>query len=218
MAFAATGILIPPACLGQGTVYLSNLSLQSTGNASVASDSWHAQAFDTGTNRAGYVLNFVELRMVGASGNPSDFMVTIHTNRYPPVNVYPAGSIAQLVGSTNPVAPGINTYIPASPITLSGNGGYFIVVTAGTQVANGAYSWSMASSTPDNLAQGWFGGQPFYSSDGISWAYSSSGFPQFAVSATPIPEPSTIALLGPGGYLLAVFRQTGRRRSLGKSC
>jgi hypothetical protein len=71
-------------CFGDRTVCFANyhgtgndISIQFkpnlSGSPSVASDSWLAAEFGTGTDASGYVLNSVQLGMTDASGNPSGF-------------------------------------------------------------------------------------------------------------------------------------------------
>ena len=66
------GLLSVQTVEAQGTTYLSNLGQTSAGSSSVGDDSWIAIGFKTGTNGAGYTLDFIQLRMIDASGNPED--------------------------------------------------------------------------------------------------------------------------------------------------
>lgn len=200
----AVGLLSPQTAQAQGTIYVSSLGLPSTGSASVGSDSWLAEGFRTGTNAAGYLLNSVQLALGDAVGNPSGFTAMIY-NQNPDIVIgaFPGSSIGTLNGSLDPVAGGIYTYTPGSSLTLSPMSNYFLVLTAGTVVADGAYQWSLA--TPQNPASsgGWSGyGIPFASSDGLSWGPGPVGTVQFAISATAIPEPSGVGLLALGGFFL----------------
>ena len=188
------GFFIPQTILAQGTVYVSNLGQPSVGSLPVGSDSWHAAQFSIGAFPPTYLLNSVQLRMNGATGNPSDFTVTVHTNKQSSF-ASPGGSIGQLVGSTNPATAGIYTYSPTTPFFLNplGVGSvFFIVVTAGTPVAGDAYAWSAAGSPSYSTVNQWTGGtKSYYSNDGTSWILNSASFPQFAVNASPwVPEPS----------------------------
>jgi hypothetical protein len=191
----------------QGTTYLSNLSQPSAGSLSVGSDSWLAFSFATGSNTSGYTLNSLQLGMADASGNPSGFMVMLYS-AIGQFDRLPQSSIGTPNGSLNPASSGIYTYEPASSMTLSPNTVYFIVLTSGTTVADGAYNWNYSGSLY-GPSGGWrapFGGftdDNFQSSDGLNWnVLALVGFPQFAINATPIPEPSVGIFLSLGGILL----------------
>ena len=95
----------------QGTLYVSNLGQGPTGSTAIGSDSWIAQVFVIGTNSGGYALNSIQLLMNPASGNPTDFSVSIYSSLSP---IYDLGSLS----GSGPAAGGIFTYT-ASGITLS---------------------------------------------------------------------------------------------------
>jgi len=136
----AVGLFAPRIATAQGTVtYLSNLGQASAGSLAVGSDSWLAASFITGTNASGYSLNSIQLAMTDASGNPSGFTAMLYS-AIGVTGVFPGSSLGTLNGSLNPVSGGIFTYTPASNPTLLPSTGYFIVLTAGTAIANGAYS------------------------------------------------------------------------------
>jgi hypothetical protein len=195
------GLLAPQIVQAQGTTYLSNLGQLSIGSHAVASDSWLAADFFTGNNADGYVLNSVQLGMTDASGNPNGFTIMIYANSNPDT-ILPGSSLGTLSGSTDPVTAGTYTYAPASNLTLSPNADYFIVLTAGTAVANGAYDWSRANTDTYNPSGSWRGGPGifFTSSNGLNWNLSSP-YAQYAINATPIPEPSICGLSVLSGLL-----------------
>src|SRR5208282_1548934 len=167
-------LLAPQITQAQGTIYLSNLGQPSTGSLAVGSNSWLAAGFQTGRNADGYMLNTVQLGMTDVSGNPSGFTVMVYAN-LSPVTILPGSSIGTLNGSTNPATGGIFTYPPASDLTLSPGTPYFIVLTAGTAIADGAYEWSLAGANSYNPSGGWFSlGAVWTSSNGSSWLGSAS--------------------------------------------
>ena len=206
------GLLAPHTAQGQGTLYVSSLDLTSSGSASVGSDSWLATDIRTGTNASGYLLNSVQLALTDASGTPSGFTAMIY-NINPLIEVpVPGSSLGTLNGSLDPVAGGVYTYSPASSLTLSPSTVYYIVLTAGTAVANGAYEWSFANTFAPTISGGWIGGRILLSSSvGLNWEPVPSALPQFAIYATPaVPEPSILGLLALGGFFLVRHRRKAK--------
>ncbi len=195
------GLMAPRITPAQGTItYLSGLGQPSTGSVAVGSDSWLAVGFGTGNNAGGYVLNSVQLGMADASGSPSGFTVMLYT-AVGLAGLSPGSSLGTLSGSLNPVTSGIYTYTPASSLTLSTGTDYFIVLTAATAIANGAY-WLSECAFPPSSSGNWGADNAvIQSSDGISgWLPTPYlGIAQFAITATPVPEPGTFCLFGLGG-------------------
>jgi len=199
------GILIRQILQAQGTVYLSNLGQPSAGGQAVGSDSWLAAAFQTGTNASGYLLNSVQLALADASGNPSSFTAMIYANASP-AGYSPGGGLGTLNGTPDPSTAGTYIYTPASSLTLLQSSVYFIVLTSGTTVVNGAYEWNYASTRAYNLSGGWFGlGNIYTSVNGSSWS-PIAGNPEFAITAEAIPEPGVLGLLGLGGLFFLRYR------------
>jgi len=196
------GLFAPQIIQAQGTIYVSNLGQASTGNNLVGNNSWYAADFITGTNVGGYALNSVQLAMTDASGDPTGFMAMLYSS-ISGAATFPGGSLATLNGSLNPVTAGTYTYTAPSNLTLSPNTVYFIVLTAGTAVANGAYGWSVTSTPSPGYNSYHWGGEIFFahSSSGSSWNYTSGTYGQFAIDATAVPEPSCEILLGLGGLV-----------------
>ena len=184
--------LLPPVAQAQGSLYLSNLGESSAGSEAVGSDQWFADSFRTGTAPGGYALNSIQLLMNPASGNPAGFSVAIYNIN----GVVPGTSLGSLSGA-DPAGGGFFTYT-APGTSLSPSTLYFVVVTATTPLANGAYYWSRANTLNYSASDGWMLG-PYsdMSTDGSNWGRPGGIF-QFAVYATAVPEPSTLALLGFG--------------------
>ena len=209
----------------QGTTYLSNLGQASAGSLAVGSNSWLAGDFHTGTNDGGYLLNSIQLGMADASGNPSGFTVMLYAQDYSYFGgIVPGSSLGTLNGSLNPVTSGIYTYTPASSLTLSPSTLYFIVLTAGTTVANGGYEWSYASTSSYNPTDNWGGAIAWGSSNGSlgSWRVLGSypyDYPQYTINATAVPEPSSQILLGLGVlFLFGIFSRRHWISSASRVC
>jgi hypothetical protein len=208
MIVFAVGLLAPQTARSQGTsTYISSLGLPSAGTEEVGSDSWIADQIKTGNNPGGYALDTIQLAMAPASGAPSGFTVMLYS-AISFAAILPGTSLGTLSGPTDPETDGTYTYT-ASDLTLSPSTFYFIVVTAGTPVASGLYAWSFASSLPSSSG-GWDGAVFFItSSDGSTWSTLSNtdGDLQYALTATPTPEPNTLGLLGLSGMLFFAWRR-----------
>jgi hypothetical protein len=124
----------------------------------------------------------------------------------------PGDSLGILSGSLNPSTTGIYTYTPGSILTLSASSSYYIVVTAGTAVADNAYEWSLTGIYSYNPSAGWLVGSVSNSTDGSHWSAGLPINPLFAISATPVPEPGVLSLLGLGGAALLWRRQAKTAR------
>jgi hypothetical protein len=107
--------------------------------------------------------------MDAASGSPSGFNVSLYS--YNNSNYGPGSSLGSLSGS-DPSAGGVFSYV-ASGLTLSPATDYFIVLTAATPVAQGAYVWSAANGFTQGSDQ-WAINDAYSSSpDGSSWTVNS---------------------------------------------
>ena len=194
--------LFPQLIQAQGTVYLSNLAQASTGGVTVGSNSWFAAEFRTGTNTGGYLLNSVQLGMTDASGSPNGFTVLIYS-AISIATTLPGSSLGTLNGSLSPATAGVFTYTPVANLTLSRQTDYFIVLTAATAIANGAYGLSLSGIDSYNpsgnwrVIQGLFSGV-YGSSNGSAWNSLAGTYPQFAIDATAIPEPGVLSLFALG--------------------
>jgi hypothetical protein len=196
-------LLTPQNVLSQGTItttYISSLSQAPTGSQTVGGNLWAAKLFETGNNPSGYDLDSVQLTMTSSSGSPNGFTVSLYSAGGG-ITINPGTSLGTLSGSSDPEIGGTYTYT-ASGLALSPSTAYFIVATAETPVASGAYAWSIVNSVP-SATDGWYaGGVIDTSNNGQTWN-AGSAYPQFSLTATPTPEPSIIifGLLGGSAFL-----------------
>jgi hypothetical protein len=100
----------------------------------------------------------------------------------------------------NPATAGVYTFTTVSNLLLSPNRFYFIVLTAGTTVANGAYEWNYDNTGSYSPVDNWIGAVTLRSSNGSYWnsGLGPSVFSQFAINASAIPEPGVLSVLGLG--------------------
>ena len=193
---------VPPAP-AQGTLSVSNLGQTPVGKAAIGNNSWIAQEFFTGTNSGGYTLNSIQLLMDASSGSPSGFAVSIYSGLF---TGPPESSLGNLVGSLNPTAGGLFSYTN-SGITLSPGSSYFVVVTAATPVAQGAYFWSAGPMGDTFGDDRWTIGHLYFTStDGLNWSHFRDQYFQMAIYSTALPEPSASWLLLLGSGVLAYTR------------
>jgi hypothetical protein len=208
----SVGLLGSQAVRAQGTTYLSNVGQPSAGSLAVGSDSWLATGFFTGNNIGGYVLDSVQLGLTDATRNPSGLLAMLYDEGGLSVPA-PGSSLGTLNGPSDPTTTGVYTFTPSAAITLSPSKNYYVVLTAGSAVANGAYNWSYAGANSYNPGGGWSsrGGSFFVSSDGSRWGPGSVVGPQYAINATPVPEPGVLSLLGLGALSFLWHRRRAER-------
>lgn len=201
-------LLVPQTARSQGTLYVSSLDLPSAGSVTVASDSWIGEGFNTGNNPSGYILDSIELDMTSATGDPSGFTVQLYTSQSINGGYYPGSSIATLTGSSDPATAGLYTYID-SGLTMSSSTLYFIVLTSETPIASGTYALSYETTSPANSTGGFAEGILCESSAGTSWgsATPGGGIAQMELTATAVPEPAPLILMGLPGVLFFAWRR-----------
>lgn len=210
-AIFALQFLAPSETCAQGTMFLSNLGEPSAGAVAVGADSWLADPFHTGNNNGGYRLDSIQLLMSDPVGNPNGFSVSIYDDAN---RIEGPGNFIGSLSGVAPTSAGIFTYI-ASNITLGPLNRYWLVITSGTPVANGSFSWNLASTSGFESSGSWKM-RPYYydsSADGLIWISNGHTPLQFALNATLIPEPSSLVLLCCGGlFLVACLLRPGAQR------
>ena len=184
----------------------SNLGQTRVGSLPVASDSWRGEAFYTGTNAAGYVLKSVQLQLTAATGGPSGFKLSL----YDANGVVPGNSL-ELLSGVEPSGSGVFTF-QSSGLVLNPSRKYFVVATASTPLAAGAFQWDLTSWIDQaNIFEFHAGGILYSSPNGQAWYYTRPNNFMFAVNATIVPEPGTLALGLCGGVLGLAAREAGKR-------
>jgi hypothetical protein len=211
------GLFTAQIARGQGSVtYVSNLEQASAGVYPLGGNSWLAALFATGSNAGGYGLDSVQLGMADAlSGSPGSFTVMIYSRANSPA-VSPGSSLATLVGSADPATAGEYTYTPTTTLMLTPGTFYFIVVNSTmTAGGGGAYEWSDTGADNYNPIDGWSAGGSIASMDGTIWGDvpTTSGFLQFAINATPAPEPGVVGLLAVGALAFGLLRRNEKSHS-----
>jgi hypothetical protein len=204
----AFGLCARLSTQAQGTTYVSNLGTPFSGSVSAATDSWAGVEFRAGSNAGGYYLDSVQLEMTAAIGSPNAFNVMIYRD-VGLVGPHPGVNLATLSGSANPSLAGVYSYTPTSQLVLTPATSYYIIVTAGTPAADGAYQWGYAATYSYNLLERWNTSPYQRSADGSAWYYLPGIFPEFAINATPVPEPYSAGLLI-AGVLCLLHRQMAK--------
>lgn len=202
-----TSTMLSLMSTAHGDLMVSNLNQEPTRSAAVASDAWIAQRFNIfATDPNTYVLDYVQLRLDSAFGDPNDFSVSIHSA----VNGIPQSPLGDLFGPDDPSAADIYSY-SASGITVSSGSDYYVVVKAATPIAEGSYNWSGVNATTQNGT--WvIGSRGFESSDGINWTVlGREEVFQLALHATLVPEPTTLCLAGFGVGFLWLLRRSAQQ-------
>lgn len=213
--FAATASLVLSICLiafvpttySQGTTFLSNLDETTSGGFLVGYPQRLAQPFYTGFSSSAFNLDSIQIAMDDASANVVGFSLSVHRDH----EGMPGDNLGHLIGSTNPALAGIYSYT-ASGITLSPATAYWIVAASDSS-AIGFCVWKTANSTNYISNDGWsIKTEMPYGLIMTSVGVIGNGIAplQFAMNATPVPEPQIAGLCGL--FLMAILqcRKTGR--------
>jgi len=190
---------------------VSNLGAADVGFIQVANDLWWGLEVTTDTSP--YLLNSVTLLMGNAFANHGTFSVNIYNaGASSPGDLLPNGHLQ----GANPAIAGFYTYRPIAPLALMATTSYYLVVGVepfGLGSGIGQFHWELAN---DPASGAWQVSnsldldQPLFGWSGNH----TGGSPIFAIDASPVPEPSTLALWSVGaGFLCFSFRRkrVGRR-------
>jgi hypothetical protein len=203
---AAFLFVLSGSASAQGITYISMLGTpNNAGFGIVSSNSWAAQAFQTGTAPGGYELDSIQVIMWYPDDHAAGFSLSLCGN-----NVYNGGGmgpysapgtvLGALSGSSQPSI-GTNTYT-ASGIWLAPATTYWILLTSSTPDAVGQLYWCCTESyihTPYISIDNWsipalegnviltFVGS---SDNGLSWGFPAYCWGQFAINATPAIPPA----------------------------
>jgi hypothetical protein len=187
---------------GQGMIFVSNLGgnpAEYTGYG-LGSNQWLANSFETGTTPAGYQLNSIQIP-IGVNGSPTGFSLSLYSD-----NSGQPGNNLGTLGGSNPTDWALYSYT-ASGIELTSSTTYWIVVTSPTPAySDNSFYWVLTSDTDYTSSDGWSMNPGVWRasfSGGSSWSGGTGSPFQFAINATPAPEPEICSLVGFG--LLAIF-------------
>ena len=189
-------LAVPLFLHAQSTTYFSNVGLSSSLQRSIASDSWAAGYFTTGSAEAGYSLQSIQLLMLNSSRSPTGLSVSLWD--------FQTDQPILALSGPDPTSAGLYTYT-ASDFVMPPKHQYWFVVTSQTPAATGAFHWSYTANQVPIYPPKWQGGGYYVSSDGLNWTRTPAAPDfQFSVNATLIPEPSVRWLLGLGALIAAV--------------
>lgn len=163
----------------QGVLYVSNIA-----NPSDFAFNWggFATSFTTGTESSGYDLNSVQLNIGGVDGPSGGYSISLCSD-----DVGLPGSDLQTLTGTAPTGAGVYSY--TSPILqLSPSTTYWIVMICGNAC------WAVPDSGDYTSSDGWSMGSDA-DWDGSSWSQDSSYPFELSVIASPVSEPSPLAIV-----------------------
>jgi hypothetical protein len=197
----------------------AELVLDTTGDLSLTdqtfagNDLWVAQGFTTSAGL--WDLNSVTLVVENAFGSVN-FIVAIYGDS---VSNTPGSLIATLSGNPSPAAgaAGNYTYSPVGTLSLTGSTSYWIVASTDSKDGGGyfVYQTSFEPAPPVGVWSIPSDANPISFDGGISWNQPGEAPPNwaFSINATPVPEPSTYALLVLAAAALGFHAWRRRRRA-----
>jgi hypothetical protein len=199
------GMFAPQLTSAQGRVtFLDNTGQTVAGNNGVGLGGAGSRIdvqFQTGTNAGGYTLNSISFLMANANNNTGAAQIGVLADEYG------ASLFLPFIASPGPTNAGLYTYLVPS-VTLAANTDYWLMFN---NKGIGPFQWSYASTTAAATVDGW-------SITGNTGPVGTTpvGIPMFAINATAVPEPSSVALLVIG--TLVVLSWTRQRPAYRDNC
>jgi hypothetical protein len=192
------GLVASAPTFAQGTLYLSNLDQPLSGYFVGLGK----QSFRTGFASNGYILDSITLAMGNWLGDATNFRVALYSDN----EGQPGFLLAALSGSDHPATAGEYHY-QASGVILSPETQYWIRTSQENTAPLGGYAWQSTVFPHFTSTDGWSTvGDGNSVDNGFGWML------QFGVTATPVPEPAGVSLVGTAAIVLLL----GRKRSFPK--
>lgn len=198
---ATTALTLAILCAGAITshaaVVLSNLSLSADDSWPIVTGEYLAQSFRVGNEAASYSIDGLEVDLHASANTAAPLVFSIYTDS----GNQPGTAVGQLTTGTAPTTAGVYSFTPTASIVLDSATTYWIV--ASTSGAS-RYDWSLSQSLGFSAQDTWSIDESDFTlayseNAGTSWdVYAADGGigpALFAISATPVPEPSAPALL-----------------------
>lgn len=200
MLAAVVLIWAVPAAAEAGTILSNNLSEPTGGTEAATGDTWLTASF--GTDTSAYDLTSVTLLLQRTSiGGTAELDIYSDGGLEP-------GSLLGTLTSPGSISTSLGeTTFTASGITLSSDSTYWLVLKA----TSGEFDWGWAG---DNSGSG-VGFQHTWGvsdDEGATWFTYDSYPTQMLVSATAVPEPTSMVLLGLGALAILGYRLQPRQR------
>jgi hypothetical protein len=181
----AFGAVAPRPASAQGTTYLSNLGVATSGSVITYNTAWLGAQFTTGPNAYGFSLNSIRISIGGNQLGPTGgFALALYSD----IGGKPGKQLTLLNGSSNPSAAGIYTYT-ATNFLLSGSTAYWVVTAPTTGNSTGYLLNYTASNAGYTATNGWSlfdTGHDISLNQGSTWSIGSGSPMQFAVNATEL--------------------------------
>jgi len=190
--------LLTPCCSWAATT--SNLGFAAGGSSFVQDGQWKGMLFTT--DSSAYQLDSVTILMEDAADTSGNFFVAIFDDSAGPNTQVLNGLLS---GSANPSTAGLYTYNPAGTVELAANTSYW--VTLGVSVGDGDYRWETIDDTSE-VGPWTLGDNQFLSfNQGGSWSSSVLVPGGLSISATVVPEPTSIVMVGSVCVVLLLRRR-----------
>lgn len=183
-----TALLVSVLSLSAQTEYASNMENPKDNGLYLSENRWLARSFTTGDNAEGYELDHLSVHADNPATPDANFSLFLASDT--------AGTPGSSLKTFSP-GPGYQ-WVPDSNLSLAASTTYWITLSSTSAFLGPGtnYSWRFSSlSTLETLVDGWTIGTSVESENlGATWIDDTNNY-LFAVTATPIPEPSTYAAI-----------------------